>query len=134
MSNIESVKNGIEGLVMGELLWKEARRRGIDKKESVEEAVESRLESRLVRTMRRQASEMVQDVPEEELQAHYDANNERFENKTFEEAKARIRMRLLQEMKRNAEAEFISGLKEKYSIEINEENLLATTEPEEGEK
>ncbi len=133
-SDVETVKNGVQGLVMAELLWREARRRGIHKQESVQESVNSRVETRLVQTMRRESSEMVQDVPEEELRAYYDEHKDQYPNREFEEAKSRIRMRLTQEKRKNAEAEFINGLKEKYQIEIIEENLLAKAEPEEGEE
>jgi hypothetical protein len=119
---------------MGELLWREAERRGMHKKESVRESVDSRLESRLVQTMRREASRTVQDVPEEELRAYYDAHKDQFQNKEFEEVKTRVKNRVMQQKNKDMEAEFIDGLKEKYRIEIIEENLLAKTEPEEGEE
>ncbi len=134
-SNIQSVKSGIEGLITGELLWREAKRRGVHKEKKVEDEVAERVETRLVRTMRREASQTDSKPTDDELLEYYEAYKNQYKDKEFEEVKGRIQMRLVQEQRKQKEKEFIRDLETKYSPEIYEENLLSgKEEPAESEE
>jgi parvulin-like peptidyl-prolyl isomerase len=135
-TDLASVRQGVEFSVVRELLWQEAKRRGVHKSDAVEDAVDSRKDAWLVTELRREASQIATQPTDDELQDYYDTHKEeRFKDKAFEEVKDRVRVMLGTELKQQKTQEFVDGLKQKYEIEIYEENLVVAkeTEEEEGE-
>lgn len=135
-TDLKSVRQGVEFSVVRELLWQEAKRRGVHKSDTVEDAVNSRKDAWLVTELRQEASQVATQPTDDELREFYDTHREeRFKDKEFEEVKDRVRVMLGTELKKQKTQEFTDGLKEKYEIEIYEENLVVAkeTKEEEGE-
>lgn len=131
LRDIKMVKNSVEGLVLNELLWSEARRRGMHKGKEVREKVKEGSDMNLIRLMKREASQTDSQPTEQELLDYYNFYKDRYKDKEFEQVKGRIRLRLIRERSQQQERNFLNELKEKYSIEIYEENLLSKEEAEE---
>jgi len=130
-TDAKSVKQGVEFSVVRELLWQEAKKRGVHRSKDVEETVTSRKEMWLITDMRREASQVETPPTDEQLQEYYDTHKEeRFKDKTFEEVKDKVRVMLGTELKKEKTQEFIDELKKKYEIEIYEDNLMVAKETE----
>lgn len=134
LNDVNSVRDNIEGLVIQELLWEEARNRGFHKNKEVEEAVKNSEERELVGRLRQ---EVLSDIPkptDDELLQYYETHKNEYKDKEFEKVKNIITMRITGERRREKNREFIDELRKKYPIEIYEENLLVKSEPEDEGK
>ncbi|KPJ50464.1 hypothetical protein AMJ40_02910 [candidate division TA06 bacterium DG_26] len=129
-----TLQRSIEGLVIGELLWLEAKRRGLHRAEEVEQSVSERTEMDLAGRVKQEIVQNIEQPTEEEMLKFYDSNKDKFEDQDFEKAKRSIRVQLLTERRREMQEKMIEELKQKHHIEIYEENLLAKGDSGEQEK
>jgi len=132
LTDIESVREAIEFAVIRELLWLEAKRRGIHATEEVENRVDERREMWLVGDLRQEVSRVETTPTQDEMLAYYnDHKEEHFKDKKYEEVENRVRMMIGTEKRKEQTEEFLDDLREKYQVEIYEESLMAKKEAEE---
>lgn len=119
----EGLKMLLDDLVVRELLFMEAKKKGIDKGKEYESAVGDFKKRTLVRLLLDQAVKDTGKVTDKEAEDYYNKNKEQFvipspDNKSraaigFEEVKEVLKQRLVFES-------YIDSLKKSYSIEMND--------------
>lgn len=120
----EGRKEFLEGLIRKELLIQEAKARRLDRREEFIKAMERYWGATLIRDLMEQKGEEIKKstyVTEEEIKSRYQSMKQSNENTPpFDSIKGKIANQLREEKKRATLAQWITELREKADIHINE--------------
>ena len=124
----EAKKQLLDQVIMKELMIQEAKRVELDRKEKFIRAIERYWESTLIRDLmevRGQEIEKRTVISEDEIEAHYkEMKASKKQIPPLEKIREQIRKEIAEEKKSRMLKEWISGLRKKARIEINEELLF----------
>jgi peptidyl-prolyl cis-trans isomerase C len=137
----------IEEMLKKELLYMEAMKKGIDKKEAYKKQLEELKKRALVQLLLEDEIENKAAVTDEEARDYYNKNKKDFtvedkdkkQSKTveFDKVKDLLKQRLSQKKQQQAFESYIQNLKKEYAVEMNEEaigKLGASAEKPSGAK
>jgi peptidyl-prolyl cis-trans isomerase C len=133
MSQGES-KELLNMLINQEILYQEAKKKGLDKDKRLQSAIEKFRKISMVKLLLAEEIEGKASVSDGELKNYYDEHKEDFrlnapgrkENgqiMSFDVVKELVRQRLLSEKQQKVFASYMESLKKNHKIEINEEAL-----------
>ena len=138
-------KEFLEDLIGIELVIQEAKRQGLDKDAEYkkrQEALKKELERRIQEdsknelfntVLKKEIGDKMSKIAEptdQEVRAYYDSNKDKIKNAagkqiSFKEVEPQLKMRMMQEKRRDVYLEYAKGLKAKAKIDINEKALDA---------
>lgn len=130
-------------LINKEILYKEAKKKGLDKDKRLERAVNEFKKISMVKLLLSQEIESKASVADQDLRKYYDEHKEDFRVRApgrkengqimgFDSVKELIRQRLMAEKQEKVFAAYVDGLKKNYKIEINDEALKKMNQRKEG--
>ncbi len=123
-------EEAVKQIVDQELLYREAEKRGLEKRKETQEDLAQLMNSILFQKLYREEVLFRLSVTDEEVASYYEEHKKDYPNKTLEDVKASIRNRLRSEKRRRRLEEYTDRLKAKYKVEVNR-TLLSQIEPEE---
>ena len=119
----------LDDLVNRELLFQEAKRRKIDRLESVRQELQDRKKNILVEAFARKEILREVKVSKEEVKSYYQKHQEEFilpdsnKKQTFEEAEEKIKAFLIKSKEIELFGNYLKELRKKAKVKINEELL-----------
>jgi nitrous oxide reductase accessory protein NosL len=130
----EGVSKIIDELIKKELLYQEAKKKGIDKDPAYQKKIVDSQKLILISLLLEKEIEDKAKVSDSEVKAFYDKNKADFtvQGKTveFDEIKDMLVQRLTAQKQKEVFDSYVEGLKKSYTIDINEEALSALTKKE----
>ena len=132
-SSKDGLEQFVDELIKKELLYQEAKKKGLDRSEKLRSKMEEFKKLMMIELLLEEAVEKKSEVSEKEARDFYEKNKKDFvldtkgkkEQIEFEKIKGLLMQKLASEKQKEIFESYISGLKNSNSIEINKEAIAA---------
>jgi len=132
-SSKDGLEQFVDELIKKELLYQEAKKKGLDRSEKLRSKMEEFKKLMMIELLLEEAVEKKSEVSEKEARDFYEKNKKDFvldtkgkkEQIEFEKIKGLLMQKLASEKQKEIFESYISGLKNSSSIEINKEAIAA---------
>ncbi|MCE5194169.1 MAG: SurA N-terminal domain-containing protein [Nitrospiraceae bacterium] len=129
----------IDEIVKKELLYKEAKKKGLDKDPAYAKKIADTQKLILISTLLEKEIDSKVNVSEQEIKDFYDKNKANIKDKSgrqykFEEVKGYLTQQISSQKQKEAFDAYIENLKKTYKVEINKQAIADISKPAESKK